>query len=281
VPFFAQTEFECGPAALATLLVHEGIPVTPQELAPAVYVEGLQGSLQAELLGATRRHGLIPYPLAADPLQLFAEIEDGRPVLVMQNLGLKRVPVWHYAVVIGFDAARDRVILRSGAQRRRLERSRRFVRSWTLAERWAFVAVRPGEVPLTASPESFVRALVNAAPALDGRALDAAYASVLNRWPDRTVALFAAANHAQTRERWHEAAGLYENLLAREPDQTAARNNLAYALFEAGCETRAIAEARAALAAQPADGAFYAAIQDTLKEFEQRRGTTSRQCTLP
>src|SRR5690606_4837809 len=41
VPFFPQTEYQCGPAALATVLAHEGLAVTAEQLAPAVYVEGL------------------------------------------------------------------------------------------------------------------------------------------------------------------------------------------------------------------------------------------------
>ncbi|MDZ7767929.1 MAG: hypothetical protein U5K38_02050 [Woeseiaceae bacterium] len=40
VPFFAQDEFQCGPAALATVLVHEGIEVTPQALKPQIYIPG-------------------------------------------------------------------------------------------------------------------------------------------------------------------------------------------------------------------------------------------------
>jgi hypothetical protein len=42
--------------------------------------------LQPELLGATRRHGLIPYVLAPDPSALTAELAARRPVLVLQNV---------------------------------------------------------------------------------------------------------------------------------------------------------------------------------------------------
>src|SRR5690606_23398126 len=101
VPFFPQTDYQCGPAALATILAHEGLAVDAAQLTPAVYVEGLRGSLQAELLAATRRHGFVPYRLDDDPAALFAEIESGKPVLVLQNLGFERFPVWHYAVVVG------------------------------------------------------------------------------------------------------------------------------------------------------------------------------------
>jgi ABC-type bacteriocin/lantibiotic exporter with double-glycine peptidase domain len=134
VPFFPQTDYQCGPAALATILAHEGLAVDPDSLAPAVYTEGLRGSLQAELLAATRRHGLVPYPLSPDPATLVAEIDSGKPVLVLQNLGLDRLPIWHYAVVVGFDAERHEVLLRSGTERRRTERLSRFLRSWARAD---------------------------------------------------------------------------------------------------------------------------------------------------
>ena len=124
VPFFPQTEYQCGPAALATILAHEGVPVDADGLVGAVYVEGLRGSLQPELLGATRRNARIPYVLEPEPSALFAELGAGRPVLVLQNLGIERVPVWHYAVVVGFDRDSDRMILRSGAERRRSHRNR-------------------------------------------------------------------------------------------------------------------------------------------------------------
>ena len=70
-------------------------------------------------------------------------------MLVLQNLGFERVPVWHYAVVVGFDG--DDVILRSGTEQRRVERSARFLRSWQRGSNWAFVAVEPGELPATAT----------------------------------------------------------------------------------------------------------------------------------
>ena len=72
VPFFAQTEYQCGPAALATVLAHAGAPVDADDLVPEVYIEGLRGSLQPELLGATRRNGFIPYVLAPEPGAMLA-----------------------------------------------------------------------------------------------------------------------------------------------------------------------------------------------------------------
>jgi hypothetical protein len=268
VPFFAQTEYQCGPAALATILNSAGVAVTPAELIDAVYVEGLKGSLQPELTAATRRYGLLPLPVAPDAQSLFAEVADGRPALVMQNLGVRKVPVWHYAVVVGFDADAGEVILRSGTEQRRLEPLRRFLKSWELADNWAFIATEPATIPATAQPAVYMRALVGAEPQFSDSTLARAYDGALARWPDDSFVLFLAAIREHTAGKQANATRLYREVLAHEPYHAAARNNLANALLEQGCRTEALQEARAALAREPADGEFHAAIVDTVREIE-------------
>lgn len=118
VPFFAQEAYQCGPAALATVLNNSGLNVTPDELGPQVYVPARQGSLQFELLAAARRYGRVPYVLRPQLEILAAEVAAGNPVLVLQNLGIAALPFWHYAVVVGFDLARADIVLRSGRERR-------------------------------------------------------------------------------------------------------------------------------------------------------------------
>ncbi|HKB52378.1 MAG TPA: hypothetical protein VKD22_00145, partial [Ramlibacter sp.] len=57
VPFFPQKEYECGPAALATVLASSGVAVTPDPLVKDVYLPARRGSLQLEMLAAARRYG--------------------------------------------------------------------------------------------------------------------------------------------------------------------------------------------------------------------------------
>jgi len=92
VPFFPQTEYQCGPAALATVLVHSGVTTRPETLTPQIYLPGRKGSLQLELLAAARRAGRIPFTLTGGPDALLAELAAGNPVLVLQNLGLRSLP---------------------------------------------------------------------------------------------------------------------------------------------------------------------------------------------
>jgi hypothetical protein len=267
VPFFPQTEYQCGPAALATVLAHAGADVDADSLVREVYVEGLRGSLQPELLGATRRHGLIPYVLAPDTEALVAELAARRPVLVLQNLGVPRVPVWHYAVVVGIDGSD--VILRSGTEERRVERSTRFLRSWERGANWAFVAVEPGELPATATAGAYVRALAGAEPLLEAGAAERGYRAALERWPNDELVLFAAAGERHSARDLTAAAALYRRLVAMAPQHAAARNNLANVLAERGCHTAALAQARAALAALAPGDALGTAIRDTVAEIER------------
>ncbi len=270
VPFFPQTEYQCGPAALATILAHEGLPVDADALAPAVYIEGLRGSLQAELLAATRRHGLVPYRLRPDPDALFTEVGSGKPVLVLQNLGLDRFPVWHYAVVVGFDPTRGDVLLRSGTERRRREPLRRFLRSWARADHWAFVAAPPDEPPVTADAAGWIRAITDAARVLPPSSVDAALDAATSRWPAEPIVLYASAVRAGEAGRWQDAARAYAVLLESDPGNAAARNNLANMLAEGGCFGEALAQARAALAAVRVESPLRPAIEDTVDTLERR-----------
>ena len=49
-PFFPQDDYQCGPAALATLLVQRGVQTSPEALLPRVYLPARKGSLKDELV---------------------------------------------------------------------------------------------------------------------------------------------------------------------------------------------------------------------------------------
>ena len=87
-PFYPQERYQCGPAALATVLDKSGAAVSLEEIVDRVYLPGRQGSLQFELMAATRTEGRLPYVIDASLAAVWRELEQGRPVLVLQNLGV-------------------------------------------------------------------------------------------------------------------------------------------------------------------------------------------------
>ena len=159
-PFFPQTDYECGPAALATALGAAGIDVRPEALTEQVYLPARQGSLQLEMLAAARRRGALAVRLPGTLDALLRELAAGRPVVVLQNLSLPIVPRWHYAVVVGYDLAARELLLRSGTTERQALGLTPFEHTWARGGHWAFVAVPPGELPASASEDEVTAASV-------------------------------------------------------------------------------------------------------------------------
>src|SRR5438034_3250204 len=49
VPFYPQTQYQCGPASLATVLNYWGRHVTPEQIAQEIYRPGMKGTLSLDL----------------------------------------------------------------------------------------------------------------------------------------------------------------------------------------------------------------------------------------
>lgn len=280
-PFFPQEDFQCGPAALATLLVASGIEVTPEALAPDVFIPGREGSLTLELIGATRRHGRVPYVLATTAEEMIAELEAGRPVLVLQNLGAGPLPVWHYAVLIGYDAERNLAVLRSGSEQRLEMKWQRFAGTWHRGGRFALTTLPPGVIPAHADPARYIEAAAGLEAAGQRQAASKAYDAAIARWPGEPLPWLGRGNLAYAGGDRAAAADAWLRVIELDPANVAARNNLAELLLDAGCldESRRQVERASALAAgttlEPAVADSRARIEATAKavsrcQFEER-----------
>jgi len=234
VPFFPQERYQCGPAALATALQVAGAEATPEALLPEVYLPDRRGSLQMELLAASRRRALVPYVLAPDLRALLREVAAGHPVVVLQNLGVFWAPAWHYAVVIGYDLDTETVLLRSGRTRRLETPMTTFERTWQRGERWALVVLAPAELPVTAERRAYVRAVAPLERLGHWSASRAAYQAALARWPDDLAAGLGLGNALYGQGERRAAAAAFRAVTEAQPDSAAAFNNLAHVLLELG-----------------------------------------------
>jgi len=268
VPFYPQRDYQCGPAALATVLVRSGVDTSPDALEPQVYVPGRKGSFQVELLAATRRQGRIAYVLKPELRALLAEIGARRPVVVLQNLGLEALPRWHFAVVIGYDATQDAVILRSGTERRQVLRARDFLRTWALGGQWAMLALAPGELPASDDPDGFVRAVADAEALRGAAGWSPAYHAAVQRWPEHRLARLGLANALRAEGRVEESVAELEILAARDPTDSIALNNLADGLLRLGCRDQALEVIDRASRSSRDGGRIRAAIEATRREIE-------------
>ena len=258
VPFFAQDEYQCGPAALATVLASYGVRVTPEELVPEMYLPERKGSLQVEMLAAARRHGLISYRIRPSLEALMREIASGNPVILLQNLGLR--DGWHYAVAVGWDYDDGMLILRSGEDKRKEMRFpfNEFV--WMRSGYWAMVAVPPERIPVTAEEKGWLAAVAAFEHAGDTQRARVAYARFLERWPGNTAASIGLANTLHAMGELKEAEGVLRAAERRAPDSVIVLNNLAQTLSDQGRDREALPIIERAAAA---GGPFAKAVADT------------------
>ena len=238
-PYYPQEDYQCGPAALAMLLSASGISVHPDDLTPYTYIPERKGSLQLELLAACRLHNRVPYVISPDISSLFFELKAGRPVLVLQNLGLNILPAYHYAVVIGM-LPPDKIILHSGEKKRLTTDIDEFLITWKRAGNWGLVALKPGEIPAHPDRVRYLNA-VNAYE-LSGNLAQAerSYQAACNTWPGDETALLALGNNYLSQERFNEAEIIFKEIISSNPDNIAASNNLAETLAQQGCYSEAL-----------------------------------------
>ncbi|HSN70597.1 MAG TPA: PA2778 family cysteine peptidase [Steroidobacteraceae bacterium] len=247
VPFHPQADQQCGPAALATVLNYASVPTTPAALSPLVFLPVRGGSLQVELKAAARRFDRLPYQIEPHPGAILEQLADGRPVLVLQNLGLASRPVWHFAVVVGYDLDRDELVLRSGTDERLTMSARSFLRSWDRADRWALVIVEPGELPARARADRYLEAAAGLEAAGRRTAARHAYQRAVSAWPDESLPWLGLGNLAYFEGDLAAAVAAYRRAVEQSPRDAAARNNLAHVLAESGCIEAARQQAQQAL----------------------------------
>lgn len=240
VPFFAQKDYQCGPAALAMVMNHAGVAITPDVLKPEIYLPQRQGVPQVEMLGAVRRHGLVAYQMSPVLGEVLEEVARGTPVLVMQNLTTDWYPVWHYAVLIGYDLNSREVILRSGREMKQRMTLVAFENTWARSAHWAIIAIPPQKVPFTAQETRYLDAVNAFGKTGQIPASRTAYLAAKQRWPDSLGVSIALGNVAYMMRRMDEAEAEFRSAVASHPDSVAALNNLAQTLSDMGQDEEAL-----------------------------------------
>ncbi|MFT3666193.1 PA2778 family cysteine peptidase [Piscinibacter sp.] len=275
-PFFPQTAYHCGPAALATVLAPLAPEATPARLADEVFLPARSGTLQIEMIAGARRHGVVATRLPARLEALLREVQAGHPVVVFQNLGLSWYPLWHYAVLVGHDLAAGEVLLRSGTTERLALPMSTFEHTWVRAGSWAFVALPPGQWPATAEEKAVVEAALgferSGAPAQAARV----YRSALERFAGSLSLRIGLGNTLHAAGDKAGAAQAFEEAASRHPDSAAAWMNLASTQAELGRREAALQSARRAVAVADAGlaeraNALLASLQAQTKDSSAPR----------
>lgn len=267
-PFFAQDEYQCGPAALAMILVRSGIKVTPQELVGQVYVPARQGSFQVEMLAAARDRGRLALPVSPRLGTLLAWVDNGEPVLVLQNLGPDWYPVWHYAVVIGYDLAAEEILMHSGVTENYRVAMGTFERTWARSGYWGMVTLVPGQLPYRDDAQTYFQAAAALEDTHPGADLPAVWRAGMEAWPDQPDMAMGLANALYQSGEQDAAIVRYRDIQRGFPDYLPAYNNLANLLMEQGALESARQVAVKGLRIAGGDNSY---LEQTLAEIRARQ----------
>jgi hypothetical protein len=240
VPFFPDEDYNCGPATLASVLKYTGVDVSIKPLISQVFLPSRQGSLQVEMLAAPRHYGWISYQLQPRYPDLLREVAAGNPVIVLQDVG-PLFTQWHYAVVNGFDYPSGTLYMRSGTRPREKIPFTYFERTWIKGGYWAMVAMPPDRIPVTATEDRWMSAVLAMTRTGGAESATKAYAAALKRWPDNLPAAIGLANEYHSHGDFPGAVKVLKTAQQRHPQSVIVINNLAQALSDQGRNAEALA----------------------------------------
>jgi ABC-type bacteriocin/lantibiotic exporter with double-glycine peptidase domain len=119
VPIVRQAPAHCGPAALTMVMRYWGADSSAARVADRAFDPALQGALITDLAAAARSAGFAAEIVRYSDSLLVAELEQGRPPIVLYQHGSGVVTTPHYAVVVGWDEASDAYTLHDGGPKPR------------------------------------------------------------------------------------------------------------------------------------------------------------------
>lgn len=246
VPFIAPRADFCAATSIEMLSSYwEGTTsytprLSQKELDGRTLIPAKGGTLQVELVATARANAFIVYPLTPTLDALIYELEKQHPVIVLVNRAYFWYPLWHYAVVTGYDREKGSIVTHFSDQANESIPLATFAALWERSENWGVVLLPSDKLPASASPQTFLPA----AYALEKTGLRTeaiiAYKSALLRWPKDINILFALANAYYHSQQIKNATKTYHRLLSLSPGHPLAANNLATLLCRKGQVKKAL-----------------------------------------
>ena len=171
--------------------------------------------------------------------------------------------MWHYAVVVGWDAAGGNVILHSGTTPSRFVALGVFDRTWARSGYWGLLVLPPSRLPASATPSRYLRA-VGALERM-GRWPVAirGYRTALERWPDSLAAAMGLGVCQYEHGDAADAEATFRAAVDKFPHDGTPYNNLAQLLADQGRLPEAVAAAQQAVErGGPLESSFQRTLDD-------------------
>lgn len=262
VPYIKQTENYCGPATLTMAMRFHGRQVSVDEIASQVYTPGKKGTLQQDMLGSARRQGMLAVQIQGLP-NLLKELNANHPVITFMNLGLSWYPIYHYALVTGYDLREPSLIVHSAGTENRDWSMRKFERNWD--QSWGLVVLPPSKLSVAADELEHSAAAAGLEAVGRLKEAELVYTNILKRWPESFGALIGIGNLTYGRGDYKASVAYLKRATHFHPLSSTAWHNRATAEGAAG--EKAFAQKSAARAIELATPEQMASFRESLRNW--------------
>lgn len=141
VPFFPQDDYQCGPAALATVMnywyIRQGGAerIGIDEITKAIYSPGARGVLPSDLENYPKKKGFSAQQFGGSVSDIRDHIDRGVPLILFVEYGLSFYQLNHFLVVTGY--TRDGIIVNSGRRQSETITNSDLEKVWKKTGYWA------------------------------------------------------------------------------------------------------------------------------------------------
>jgi hypothetical protein len=140
VPFYPQEKYECGPAALASVLNYHGVSSTPEEISAAIFSRTAKGTLHFDMLLYALDKGLDAEVYTGSMDAISKSINNRIPLIVLVDYGFWVYQQNHFMVVVGYNE--NGIVVNSGRESLKFIPSGEFLKIWEKTKYWT-LSVRP------------------------------------------------------------------------------------------------------------------------------------------
>ena len=234
-PPVEQAAYQCGPAALESVLRYWGVAADAGVLSKTLSSSPrARGVLNIALAQQMKEQGFWTQMESSDLDQLKEWVRRGIPPVIALHVGRFGVPLYHFVVITGFDDQRNLFYLNAGRAGAESLGAAQLDAHWKKIGRWTLIVCPPERVtwPLNGRQAAQLGLLFEKRGDLESA--QRWYQTAAEQEPENPAIQFNLANVQMKRGQLQEARALYEELSPRHPGWGPLQNNLAWTRLSLG-----------------------------------------------
>ncbi len=235
VPTVAQKAYQCGPAALESVLRYWGSPADADSIGKALYKSNTHGVFNFTLAQYTKSLGFwseIHEDFTVENLKQW--IRKGIPAIVMLDTGTLWARTYHFVVLKGFDDHLRIFYANTGVPETQSIDYGEFEQRWKKADVWSLIVSPLEKVDWELDEKQSIEIALLFEKKRDLAQAERWLESALRKNPNSLTAKFNLANVYGKSDRSGKAKVIYQELLDQNPSRTEISNNLAWIDYEEG-----------------------------------------------